>query len=67
MARKILTLYFCVILIITPSFALEVRPCGKRPLPLKVTVDGCEKEPCKVVNKKNIHFAIDFVSGKLRA
>lgn len=44
--------------------ALEVRPCGKRPLPLNVVVDGCEKEPCDVVNKKTIHFGIDFMVGK---
>lgn len=43
---------------------LDVRPCGKRPMPLKVSVDGCEQEPCKVVNKKSIHFAIDFIAGK---
>uniref|UniRef100_A0A336K7E5 CSON000565 protein n=1 Tax=Culicoides sonorensis TaxID=179676 RepID=A0A336K7E5_CULSO len=47
--------------IIIKTTALEVRACGgKKPLPLGVEVDGCEKEPCKVVNKKKIHFAIDF-------
>lgn len=43
------------------TFALQVRSCSsKKPLPLSVEVDGCEKEPCKAVNKRNIHFAINF-------
>lgn len=43
------------------SFALEVRSCSsKKPLPLSVDVDGCSKEPCKAINKKNLHFAINF-------
>lgn len=47
------------------SFGLEVRSCGsKKPLPLSVSVDGCNKEPCKAVNKKTIHFAIDFEARK---
>lgn len=50
---------------ITDSQGLEVRACNsKKPLPLLVTVDGCDKEPCKVVNKKTIHFAIDFEARK---
>ncbi|KAG4076398.1 hypothetical protein HA402_005841 [Bradysia odoriphaga] len=53
-------------------YALEVRSCSsKKPLPLSVEVDGCNKEPCKVINKSNIHFAINFEvpeeTEKLRA
>lgn len=48
------------------TFALEVRSCSsKKPLPLSVDVDGCHKEPCKVVNKKKFHFAINFEVRKL--
>ncbi|XP_063706110.1 NPC intracellular cholesterol transporter 2-like [Culicoides brevitarsis] len=39
---------------------LEVRSCGSEPLPFQVSVDGCDAEPCKVVNKQKIHFEIDF-------
>lgn len=43
------------------AFAVDVRSCSsKKPLPLSVEVDGCKKEPCKVVNKSKIHFAINF-------
>lgn len=52
------------VLCLTNILALDVRPCGKRPLPLNVFVEGCEKEPCDVANKKNIHFGIDFVVGR---
>lgn len=48
------------------AFALEVRTCSsKKSLPLSIDVDGCQKEPCKAVNKKTIHFAINFEVCKL--
>lgn len=51
------------LLFLSDVLALDVRPCGKRPLPLNVFVEGCEKEPCDVTNKRNIHFGIDFLVG----
>lgn len=70
MSRQHTKLLFLLVLgvfdsLITISEALEVRACSsKKALPLGVTVDGCDKEPCKVVNKKKIHFAIDFEARK---
>lgn len=59
-----LSRFIAVVLFLIASestLATEVRPCGsKKPLPLSVDVDGCRKEPCKVINKKKIHFAINF-------
>ncbi len=57
--------WFSAVAILLISFeltiAVEVRSCSsKKPLPLSVDVDGCLKEPCKVQNKRNIHFAINF-------
>lgn len=63
-ASKMLSRFTTIVLLLIASeliFATEVRPCGsKKPLPLSIDVDGCESEPCKVVNKKKIHFAINF-------
>lgn len=66
MSRQHTKLFFLLLLgFIWEVVCLEVRSCSsKKPLPLGVTVDGCDKEPCKVVNKKKIHFAIDFEARK---
>lgn len=67
---KMFSSFSAVVLLLISSeltVAVEVRSCSsKKPLPLSVDVDGCRKEPCKAVNKKNIHFAINFQVRKYK-
>lgn len=64
MIPRMFVLVFCLCLSVAVTTSLEVRPCGSnKTLPLSVTVDGCDKEPCKVTRKR-IPFSIDFEARK---
>jgi hypothetical protein len=37
---------------------------NKAPLPIRLDIEGCEVEPCRVKMVGKIHFGLDFITRK---
>ena len=60
-------LRYTIALILLPAVlggVVDVRPCKGLPQPQQVRIDGCDKQPCKLIRGQDIDVETDFAAGK---
>ena len=43
---------------------VDFRTCKGKPTPNEVRIEGCDKQPCKLIRGKDANMEMDFTAGK---